>query len=876
MFAGRGGVFLLVGEPGIGKSRLAEELAARARSRGARVLVGRCWEAGGAPAYWPWVQSLGAHVRAAESETLRDELGPEAVDLAQILPELREIFPDLPEPPVLEPEGSRLRLFEAVGTFLRRLARTRPLLLVLDDLHVADEPSLLLLRFVARELAGDRLLVVCALRDVDPTMRPPVAAARAELVREPWVSQISLTGFEEAEVAEYVGLSAALADPHRLAHAIHARTEGNPFFVAALVSLLGDEGRIADDDAWLRVPPGLRAVIKERVGRLSERCRSLLAPAAVIGREFGVSVLATLAGLPVDELLDALDEAMAEGVVEEVPGSPGRLRFGHALIRDALYDELTPARRLQLHARVGEALEAAHSGDAGAYLTELAHHFFAAVPAVSAGRAVGYARRAADQAAAQLAWEEAARLYATALPLIGDGVERCDLLLSLGDARARAGDTEASKQAFREAFELAQRSSSSERMARAALGYGGRILWDVSRDDDQLVPLLERALAAQDAGDDPLRIRLMCRLAGGPLRDASFPPERRAALSEAALDAARRLGDPETLAYAIQGYILGHHSPAHTPAQLALADELIDVATEAGDKERVFEGREERLDSLIELGQMEAARAELESMARLAGELRQPSHLWMACEYRALVALLDGRLTEAEELICEARALGERAQSWNAAVTHRLQLYVLRREQGRLGEMQELVRSSVEEYPTYPIFRCALAHLCAELGETIESRNVFEAVVKDGRAALPVDEEWLVSIGWLAETAVALSDARRAAVLYELVLPYADRVAISYPEVSTGPVARYLGILATALANLEEARPHFERAIEISARIGARGWLAHSQDDYARALLAAGDRDRGLELIGEAVTAYRALGMESWAEDASELERTAS
>ena len=412
-------------------------------------------------------------------------------------------------------------------------------------------------------------------------------------------------------------------------------------------------------------------------------------------------------------------------------------------------------------------------------------------------------------------------------------------------------------------------------MARAALGYGGRILWEVSRDDDQLVPLLERALAAQGAGDDPLRIRLMCRLAGGPLRDASFPPQRRADLSEAALDAARRLGEPETLAYALHGYILGHHSPAHTPTQLALADELIDVATEAGDKERVYDGREERLVSLIELGQMDAARLELESMARLAAELRQPSHLWMVRGYRALVALLDGRLAEAEELIREARALGERAQSWNAVVTHRLQLYVLRREQGRLGEMQELVRSSVEEYPTYPIFRCALAVLCEELGETIECRNVFEAIVKDGRVALPVDEEWLVGTCWLAETAVALSDLQGAAVIYELLLPYAARVAISYPEVSAGPVARYLGIVAAALGNLQEARPHFEAAIEISARIGARGWLAHSHDDYARALLAAGERAQALELIGEAVTVYRALGMKSWAENAAELGRTA-
>jgi tetratricopeptide (TPR) repeat protein len=444
------------------------------------------------------------------------------------------------------------------------------------------------------------------------------------------------------------------------------------------------------------------------------------------------------------------------------------------------------------------------------------------VPAVSAGKAADYALRAGDRAAGQLAYEEAVRLYEMGLTLVDDGLARCELLLQLGDAQARAGDTPASKQAFREAFDLAERSSSPDHLARAAIGYGGRILWEVSRDDDQLLPLLERALAAQSDRDSLLRIKLLARLAGGPLRDASRPPERKAALSEEALEAARRTGDPATLAYAVHGYILGHHSPEHTRNQLELASELIEIATDVGDKERVFDGREERLVSLIELGQMDAARLELESMAELAGELRQPSQTWIVCAYSAMVALLDGGFAEAERLIADGRVLGESAQAWNAEVTYRLQLFVLRREQGRAEELLDLIRDSVDAYPSYPIFRCALALLCAELELETEARAAYDGLAEDECAGVPFNEEWLVSMGWLAETAALLSESELATTLYGLLRPYDDRVAICYPEVSTGPVARPLGLLAETLNDSEAARLHFERATELATAMGIR------------------------------------------------------
>ncbi len=863
---GRGRLVLVAGEPGIGKSRLADELMGQARVRGTRVLVGRCWEAGGAPAYWPWVQSLRAYVPETDLDALRTQLGAGAGDLAQLLPELRDLFPGLPEPPALESEGARFRLFEAAGSFLRSAAQDHPVVLMLDDLHAADEPSLLLLRFVAREIADSRLLVVCAYRDVDPALRAPLTSALAELIREPQTVQVELAGLSEADVGEYIALSTGTVPAPQLVQAIRAETEGNPLFVAEVVRLLDAEGRIGETDAHLSIPPGVRAVIGQRVARLSEPCRDLLVAASVMGREFGLDALARLSRLGRAELLDVLDEALTERVVTDVPGSPGRLRFGHALIRDTLYDELGSSRRLQLHQDAGEALEAVYSADLEPHLAELAHHFFAAAAAGTGDRAVEYAGRAGDRAAAQLAYEEAVRHYEMALTLAREDAARCDLLLALGDAQARAGDTPASQGSLRQAADLAEALGSPEQLAEAALGYGGRLIWEVSRGDVAHVGLLERALAAQGDEDSSLRVRLLARLAGGPLRDASFDPERRRSLSEEALEMGRRIGDPATLGYALAGYIAAHHSPEFTPMQLTLGTEQLQVATEAGDLERAAEGHEHRLTSLVWLGDIPGAKAELAALAKLAEELRQPSQEWFVAVYGALLALLQGQLDEAEVLITRALGLGRRAQSWNAAVSYGLQLYLLRREQGRLEEIEHLIRHSVDAYPTYAIWQCVLAQMAAELGHSDEARDVLDALAPEGFAKLPFDEEWSVGVGLLTETTHILGDADHAPVLYELLLPYPDRVALSYPEISTGSVSRNLGLLAAVMEHWDDAERHFEQALEVNERIGARSWLAHTREDYARMLLARdkpGDRERSRELIEAADLAYRELGMPS-------------
>lgn len=858
-FAGRGSLILISGEPGIGKSRLADRLAGEASARGARVLVGRCWEAGGAPAFWPWIQALRGFVRDSEPQTLRGQLGPGASDLAQLLPELNELLPGLPEPIQVDSEGARFRLFDAAAEFLRNACVAQPIVLVLDDLHAADVPTLLLLQFIAQQLPSSRLLIVAAYRDVDPIPGDPLTATLAEAAREATTSRIPLAGLSRDEVAEYVELVDAADATSALATALHEQTEGNPLFVVEAVRLVAGE---SNTTARLAIPPTVRDVIVRRLARLTNECREVLVVAAVVGREFTVDVIARIQQVSESDAATTLDEAIAARVVADIPGEAGRLRFGHVLIRDTLYDGLSAQKRAALHRAAAAALEALHGDAPGPYLAELAHH---SIAGGSLRDGFEYARRAADRAVALFAFEEAERLYGVALDLTHEDAVRCDLLIAIGEARARAGEAAEAKAAFREAADLAESNGLAESLARAALGYGGRVIWDASRHDPTFQPLLENALAALDDQDSILRARLLARLAGGPLRhSAADDPARRRQMSEQALAMARRIGDASTLAYALSAYISSYHGPDFTRRQVDVAREIVQVASEAGDLERAVEGYEDALEAAFELGDLPAAHTYLEGVRALAEELRQPTQRWVVTVYEGFFALLEGRFDEAEQLIAESRSIGEQTQISTSTASETLQLYLLRREQGRAQEAEELVRHAVLDYPTYPILSCALVDMLTELGEHDEARRELDRLATDGFRRIPFDEGWLVSLCFLAESAFRLDDEPRSATLHDLLLPYVDRVTISYTEISLGPVARYVGILAAAGARWDEAERHFATALEICERIAARPWLAHTQRDYAELLLARdrrGDRQHAAELLAEAAATYGELGM---------------
>jgi DNA-binding SARP family transcriptional activator len=883
VFAGRGRLFLLVGEPGIGKSRLAEELVSRARERGARVLVGRCWEAGGAPAYWPWVQSLRAYVRTADSTALRAQLGPGAVDVAQLLPELRTIFADLPPPPPAESEGARFRLFDSVTAFLKNAALEQPLVLALDDLHAADEPSLLLLQFVARGLAQSRVMIVGACRDVDPTLADPLKTTLAELAREPVERTLTLGGLAEADVARFLALEAAGVPATELGAAVYAETEGNPLFVGEIVRLLAEEGRLEEHaTAPLVIPHSVREAIGRRLRHLSDGCNRLLTLASVLGREFDLDALARVSGLERGAVLERLDEAIQARVVSEVPGAIGRVRFAHALIRDAAYHRLTRSRRVELHRRVGEAIEALHDAELDPHLAELAHHFYEAAAGGGPDKAVGYARRAGARAVSLFAYEEAVRLYEMALAALAAGgaasaAERCQLLLALGDAQGRSGDDAGAKATFLRAANVARSAGLPEMLARAAAGYGGRFLWTHALTDERLVPLLEEGISAVGELDSALRVRLLSRLAAalrhGPSR------ARRVQLMDEAIQMARRIGDPVTIASALTAAESALHAPHTARERLANAGEIVTLATTAGDRERLFDGHEHAFWASWELGDPDRRARELAAMSRAAQDLRQPAQLWMLAAARATLALALGRFDEAPDLIERAAETGERVLAWNAGAARKLQLFMLRREQGGLGDYVHEVRDHAHEFPSPLVHQSVLAHVYARLGRPDEAASIVRDVTRRDLSDWHVDEQWLVSICLLAETCAILDDAGPAASLYDLVLPHAAQNAVAVPEIALDSTGRTLGILASLLGRFEDAATHLQDAAMMNERMAARPWVAHTQLEHARMLLrrdADGDRKRAIELLAGARATYRELGMQADLARAEGLARTAA
>ncbi|HEY8755703.1 MAG TPA: AAA family ATPase, partial [Candidatus Dormibacteraeota bacterium] len=747
--SGQGRLLLVAGEPGIGKSRMADELAARARERGVQVVWGRCWEAGGAPAYWPWVQSFRSLIRHLSADELRAQMGAGAVDIAQLLPEVRGTLGDLLSPPELDPDAARFRLFESATAFLRNAAGVRPVMLILDDLQVADTPSLLLLRFVAGALRDDRILILGTYRDTELRPEHPLTTTLTALAREPSARQITLRGLDETEVARVIAMAAGFTPQERLVRAAHDETEGNPLFLGEVIRLLLEEGRltaaVSESGPRLGVPRSVRDVIGQRLEHLSGECVDLLRLASVLGREFNLDALSQLSERPFDDVLEALDEPLAARVITDAPGTRSRLRFSHVVIRECLYDDLGRARQVQLHRRAAQVLETLYEGDAESHLAELAHHFFEGAPGGDVEKAIRYARRAGDRAVSLLAYEEAVRLYRMALQGLElsqpkDPKERCEVLLVLGDAQTRAADETGSKETFLQAAGLSRSLDLGKQLARAALGYGGRFVWVRAGGDPHVIPLLEEGLATLGNGHSELRARILARLAGALRDDRSREP--RESLGRQAVDLARRLGDPATLAYALEGLYAALWRPDNANERLAIASETVAVGGRAGDRERVLAAHQHVLFVFLELGDMPSVYRELDAIDRLTEVLRQPAQSWSPVNMRAMLALFEGRFEEAESWVSAAFRLRGRTTWSDALLAQALQLFQLRRIQGRLVEIAELVGRAAQQLSWYPVLRCAGAVLSCELGRGTQARTEFEDIAARDFAALPFDNKW--------------------------------------------------------------------------------------------------------------------------------------
>jgi len=878
---GAGRLFLLAGDPGIGKSRLAGEAAARARDRGITVAWGRCWEAGGAPAYWPWVQALRALVRGVGREELVPQLGAGAPFVAQIVAEVAEMLPEVGPPPPMGAEAARFRLFDAVAAFLRNAGAGRPLMVVLDDLHAADAPSILLLRFVARELGEARVLVLGAYRDMELDRGHPLAVALAELSREPATRHVRLSGLDEAGVAGLIYEVTGVMPGEGVAVAVHRDTEGNPLFVGEVARLLAAEGRLerAGDPAGLglAVPEGIREVIGRRVARLPERCGRVLGLTSVFGRDFWLPALERLCGVGAGELLDSLDDGIAAGLVATVPGAPGRLRFTHALIRDTLYEAIPAGQRLRLHQQAGQALEAFYQPDLDPHLAELARHFFEAAAVGEAGKAVGYAERAGHRALALLAYEEAARLFRMALAALalagppGQDQARCRLLLGLGDALTRMGERRAARDELLRAAGIARRYQMAKELGRAALAYAGGT-FERGASDPQVIPLLQdaRAMLAEEQGAGPVRARVLAALAVA-LRDQ---PDRgpRDALSREAVALAQASGDPPTLGYTLSCRLNALMGPGDPPGRLAVAEELRSVARAVQDRHLESAAEYNRAMVFLETGRIAEYRQALDAVQRLAAELGQPALRFLATAVQASLALLEGRLADAEALVESALRSGGSSMPWDAVIFSRVQRFALRLEDGRLAELEPAIRRSVEEFPTRPLFGCLLARLLTELGDQDQARSVFEQLAAGRFGGIPVNNDLLLSLSHLAEVAWFLRDAGSGEVLHALLLPYRGLV-VDTQETSTGAVDRYLGLAALTAGDLDSAARHLHDALDLNTRIGARPWAARTQADLAGLLLARdqpGDRDQAIELLGAALGTAKLLEMTAFARRAGD------
>ena len=341
------------------------------------------------------------------------EMGSGAADIAEVVSDVRERLPGLPPAPQLEPEQARFRLFDSITAFLKTPSQRQPLVLVLDDLHWADQPSLALLQFVARELSGARVLIIGTYRDMELSRRHPLAEALGELTRERLFQRVLLRGLTQGGVISFIEMTSGHAVPRGLAEAVHTQTEGNPLFVTEVVRLLAQGGDLGAEQVWetdswaLRIPEGVREVIGRRINRLSQRCNEALTVASIVGREFTLDQLKPIVeDVTEDRLFEVLEEALDARVIEELPQSVGRYQFTHALIQETLTSELSLTRRVRLHARIAETMEEMYGDAADAHAAELAHHFAEAQTVLGSEKFVHYSLLAGERAMVSYAHEE--------------------------------------------------------------------------------------------------------------------------------------------------------------------------------------------------------------------------------------------------------------------------------------------------------------------------------------------------------------------------------------------------------------------------------------------------------------------------------------
>jgi DNA-binding SARP family transcriptional activator/tetratricopeptide (TPR) repeat protein len=863
-------VAVLVGDPGVGKTRLATRLAEEAHRGGAVVLAGQAAEEGLAP-YQPLLEALRHYFVAADLDQVGMAIREYGPELARLVPDLRRRVPSLPKAQTSDPDAERYRLFEAVVGLLSAISERAPILLVLDDLHWADRPTLLLLRHLARAPAPSRLLILISYRT--EATAEALRDLLADLSREQLVTEVRMAGLNRRHTAQLVALQAGEPPSRSLIEALHEETEGNPLFVEEIVRSLTHAGRrvstaTAADLRALQLPEGVKRLIARRIDLLDPGAVQWLRVAAVIGREFELEVLDEITELSEEDSLRALEAALQVGIVTESPAEPGGYSFAHALIRDALYEGMSASRRARLHARVAAVLEARSAPP-----RMLAHHFTQAASPAQADKAIDYAMQAAAEATALLAHEEAVTHYVRALDVLRRGQPdaqelRLELQLLLGEAGVRAGERERFREVFFQAAALAEKLDDPASLARAAVGAARRYIQPPGVIDNELIALLEQALEHSPAEPSLQRVQLLSRLTGA----VSYSPRREQMhrLSQQALEVAEQLEDPLARAYALSARRSALWDPGHLSERIDASTELLRAALDAGNAELRLQGHAWLVVDLLEAGDRDGFEAQVEAFERAADQVGQPFYWWQAALWRSMRAFLAGRLDQAEELAAEALAIGMPAEPVTAAECHSWQLLSIRRQQDRGDELVEPIGRLVRQDPGSLGWRLSLALLMLEAGRYAEAQAGLDLITQRDLAEIPRDGRWMTIMSWLAELATGLGDEPRAQQLYDALLPSAGaNVVVSLGVMCRGPVSRYLGKLAAALGLDEAAGEHFQRAVAAAEELGSPLWKGLAQLDHAESLKPSSPRRR--ELVGEVARTAKRLRLPALARRAERL-----
>ncbi len=867
--SGRGRIVLVAGEPGIGKTRLAEAVVERARARGSLVGWSRSFEAEGVPAFWPWVQIVRGVAERVADDALRGAAGTGAGEIARLVPELA------PRLGVADPEPStgRFAVYDAVSRLLVGLSAAAPIVVVLDDAQWADVASLRLLEYVAGEIRSARVLVVTAFREAE--QGESLGATLATLAPLPHTERIAVGGLPEGDVGRIVAGVLDREPDAELVSVVAQRTGGNPFFVRELVRLI--ESGSGESDV---VPPTVREVIDRRLARLPDAVRALLSAAAVAGREFDVRVAASVASLSEDDALDAIDDAVAARLVDE-GDVIGRYAFAHALVQETIVASLSRTRRARLHAALADLLLPRAEAGHPELLPEVAHHALEGALPGREANAVALAAKAAGVAIRGLAFEDAADLCERALAIAGrlpdsDPV-RFDLQLALGWARRDGGDDVAGRAALRDALETARRLDDADRFARASIGFSGSVWWswwtDLGYVDADAVAALEEAVERLPTAPSRRRVEVLGRLASQLYFDPTARARREAASREA-VDAARALGDDRTLANALVHRHAAIWEPGRPAERFEIAVELTEIGRRLRWPATQLLGHQLQYSAALERNDGREFEAQVVAADEFAA--RTAPHLRIHQDWaESMVALLRGDLAAAERImnaVFESTARWDPAEAMRTWATH---IGQLRYDQGRFAELVEPLRnlSSTEEVATG--WQSGLVLMLAADGRVDEARAEWKALLAMEDAPDDSNLSWLFNDGLRAEAAYLLGDRDVAATLLDRLTPLLGlNIVLFTRELYAGPVSLCVGSLESCLERWPDAIAHLTQAVDETSALGARSWRARSLLRLGEALAASGDTasgQRAADVLAEARREAETLGMSALARRAAEV-----